>query len=183
MNFAMSAFWYVLPGFESNVNPDVETVKIPVALKRSDIYKPVVDKNGRMEGEFLEVVVFDSGIVNTQSGDFGWSNDNQLWWRDAESGAELITKFILDKPGKYRITAQLTSAVDYGIIQIYLNGIPVGKKINGFYENGVKPFQVKLGTHVLNEGENILSVKIIGSDKRAKPGNMAGIDYLHFEKI
>ncbi len=183
MNFAMSAFWYVLPGFESNVKPDIETVKIPVALKRSDIYKPVVDDEGKIEGEYLEVMTFDSGTAETQSGDFGWSNYNQLWWRNAEPGAELITKFILKEPGKYRITAQLTSAVDYGIIQLYLNGIPVRKKINGFHESGVKPFQVKLGTHVLNEGENILSVKILGSDKRAKPGNMTGIDYLQFEKI
>ena len=48
---------------------------------------------------------------------------------------------------------------------------------------GVKPVQVNLGTHNLSEGENIVSVKILGSDKRAKPGNMAGIDFLEFQKL
>ena len=182
MNFAMTAFWYAKPGFESNVKPDIETVKIPVSLKRSDIYKPVVDENGIIEGEHLEVVTFDSGIVNTQSGDFGWSGESQLWWRNAEIGDEIIAKFILNETGKFKVSVQLTKAVDYAIVQLYLNGIPVGKKLNCFYEKEVIPFEVVLGTQVLSKGENIFSVIILGADEFAKPGNMLGIDYLKFEK-
>ena len=182
MNFAMTAFWYAKPGFQSNVNPDIEMVKKPVALKRTDIYKPIVDETGKIEGEHLEVVSFDSGIVNMQSGDFGWSGESQLWWRNAEIGDELIAKFLLNETGIFSISAQLTKAVDYGIIQLYLNGIPVGNKINCFNETEVTPFEVELGKYVLSEGENIFSVKILGADKLAKPGNMVGIDYLKFEK-
>ncbi len=182
INFAMISFWYVKPGFQINVKPDIEKVKIPVALTRSDIYKPVVNEEGKIEGEFLEVVSCSSGEVGPQSGNFGWSNESQLWWRFGEIGEELFTKYILTETGKYKITAQLTKAVDYGIIQLYINGTPVGKKINAFYESGVKPFSMELGTHVLSEGENIFSIKILDSDKRAKPGNMAGIDFLKFVK-
>jgi len=92
----------------------------------------------------------------------------------------LITKFILNKTGKFKVSANLTKAVDYGIIQISINGIPVGSKFDGFIENGVKPVQVELGTHILSEGENILTIKILGANKNAKPGNMAGIDWLLF---
>jgi hypothetical protein len=183
VNFAMSAFWYARPGFQINVKPDIESVKIPVAIHRTDIYKPVVDETGKMEGEFLEVVSVGSGTASAQSGNFGWSRNSQLWWRNAETGSELITKFILNKTGKFKVAAQLTKAVDYGIIQIYLNGIPVGSKFDGYIETGVKPFQIDLGTQVLSEGENILSIKIIGANKNAKPGNMAGIDWLQFSKI
>lgn len=183
VNYGMSAFWYAKPGFESNIHPDIETVKIPVALKRSDIYKPVVDKNGKMEGEFLEVLTFDSGDVSTQSGNFGWSNDNQLWWINAEPGAEMMAKLILKETAKYRVEAQLTKAVDYGIIQLSLNGIKAGVPFNGYYAEGVIPVRHQLGTFVLSKGENILTVKILGADKRAKPGNMAGIDFLQFEKV
>jgi hypothetical protein len=182
MNFAMTAFWYAKPGFQSNVEPDVETVKIPVSLKRSDIYKPIVNENGIIEGEHLEIMTFDSGTVNTQSGNFGWSGESQLWWRNAEIGDELIAKFILNETGKFKVSAQLTKAVDYAIIQLYLNGIPIGKKLNCFYETDVIPFEANLGNHVLSKGENIFAVKILGSDKFAKPGNMLGIDYLKFEK-
>jgi len=46
MNYAMTSYWYTKPSFTCNIKPDVETVKIPVALKRSDIYPPVVDEDG-----------------------------------------------------------------------------------------------------------------------------------------
>ena len=183
INYAMSAFWYVKPGFQVNVKPDIESVKNPVAMKRSDIYKPVTDETGKMEGEFLDVTYVSSGTVSTQSGDFGWSGESQLWWRNANAGDELITKFILKETGKYKVSAQLTKAVDYGMIQLYLNGIPVGTKFDGFSDNGVRPIQIELGTQMLSEGENIFSVKILGSNKKAEPGNMAGIDYLQFTKM
>ncbi|MCF6332220.1 MAG: DUF2961 domain-containing protein [Draconibacterium sp.] len=157
INYAMTAFWYAKPGFQSNVTPEIESVKIPVALKRSDIYKPVVNKTGKIEGEHLEVITFDSGIVSTQSGNFGWSGESQLWWRNTKMGDELITKFILNETGKFKILAQLTKAGDYGIVQLYLNGIPVGKNLNCFNETGVTPFEVDLGKHVLSERENIFS--------------------------
>lgn len=182
INYAMTAFWYAKPDFQINIEPDIESVQIPVAMKRSDIYKPVVEPDGKIEGENLEVVDATSGEVGVQSGDNGWSGDNQLWWRNADDGAELTTKFIIDETGKYNIDIQLTKAVDYGIIQLYLNGVVLGNKINGFNKNNVIPFNVNLGTHALSEGENILSVKILGSDKNAKPGNMAGIDFVHFQK-
>ena len=47
----------------------------------------------------------------------------------------------------------------------------------------VLPFKVELGDYALSEGENIISVKLLGADVFAKPGNMAGIDYLQFEKV
>ena len=183
INFAMSAFWYAKPGFEVNIKPDIESVKIPVSMHRTDIYKPVVDETGKIEGEFLEVISCNSGTASTQSGNFGWSRDSQLWWRNADTGSELITKFILNQTAKFKISAQLTKAVDYGIIQISINGIQVGSEFDGYIENGVKPFQVELGTHALSEGENILSVKIIGANKNAKPGNMVGIDWLQFTPV
>lgn len=180
MNFAMAAFWYVLPGFKSNVKPEIENVKIPVSLKRTDIFKPIVEENGVIEGEHLDVITFNSGIVSTQSGDFGWSSESQLWWRNGEVGDELITKFILNKTAKYNVSAQLTKAVDYGILQIYLNGVPAGKKFNGYNADSVIPVKIDLGNFVLSEGENIFSIKIIGADNRAKPGKMIGVDCINF---
>jgi hypothetical protein len=183
VNYAMTAFWYARPGTESNVAPNVEMVQNPVAMKRSDIYKPVVNEEGIIEGEHLEVVAFDSGIVNTQSGDFGWSGESQLWWRNGMVGDELFAKFVLTQTGKYKFMAQLTKAVDYGIIQLYLNGQPVSKVINCYNSEEVIPYKVELGQYVLSEGENIISVKILGADVFAKPGNMVGIDYLKFENV
>jgi len=183
VNFAMSAFWYAKPGFQINVKPDIESVKIPVSLKLADLYQPVVDETGKIEGEFLEVMTCNSGTANPQSGNFGWSRGSQLWWRNAETGSELITKFILNKTEKFKVTANLTKAVDYGIIQLFINGIAVGPKFDGYIKTDVKPYQIDLGTQVLSEGDNILTIKILGANKNAQPGNMAGIDWLQFTKL
>ncbi len=51
INFAMSAFWYAKQGFVVNIKPDIESVKIPVAMHRTDIYKPILDETGKIEGE------------------------------------------------------------------------------------------------------------------------------------
>ena len=182
INFASTVFWYAKPGFSVNVEPKPDLVKKPVALKRSDIYPPVVNHEGIIEGEHLEIMSVKNGNISTQSGNFGWSNQNQLWWRFAETGDELYLKFVLNQTGKYKLKAFLTSAVDYGIIQLYVNGMPAGTQFNGFYKGGVISVEHNLGTMVLSEGDNILSIKIVGADKNAKPGNMAGIDYLLFEK-
>lgn len=182
VNYAQSAFWYAKPGFVSNDEPDLETVKIPVALKRTDIYKPEIDSTGKLEGEYLEIVNTPSGEAGPQSGNWGWSNDTQLWWRNATIGDELEMKFVMKEAGNYIVSAQLTKAIDYGIIQLYINGKPAGAKFNGFYETGVIPIKAELGKHALKAGENTLSVKIMGADKNAKPGNMAGIDYIQFSE-
>lgn len=152
-------------------------------MHRTDIYKPVVDETGKIEGEFLEVMTCNSGTASAQSGNFGWSRDSQLWWRHAETGSELISKFILTKTGRFKVSANLTKAVDYGIIQLYINGIAVGPKFDGYMGSGVKAFEVDLGMQVLSEGENILSIKILGANKNAQPGNMAGIDFVTIENV
>ena len=94
INFATTAFWYAMPGFEENVQPMPDLVKLPVAMQRSDIYKPVVNEEGIIEGEHLDVFHVESGTASTQTGDFGWIKESQLWWRNGETGDELITKFL-----------------------------------------------------------------------------------------
>jgi hypothetical protein len=183
INYAMTAYWYAKPGFSINIEPDIKSVKVPVALKRADIYQPAVGADGKIEGENLEVMNVSAGEISIQEGEFGWSGNRQLWWQNGSEGAELTTKFIMNETGRYKVSAQLTKAVDYAIVQLYFNGVACGRPVNGFYKNEVVPFTVDLGTHLFSEGENIFSVKIIGSDKNAKPGNMAGIDFISFQKL
>jgi len=183
VNFAMSSFWYARPGVETNVEPDPEGVQKPVALERSDIYSPKVDEEGQLEGENLEVRSVGSGSANVQKGQLGWSGNGQLWWRDPEVDTRLTTRFILEEGGQYRVRAGLTKAPDYGIVRLFLNDTPVVNSFNGYHAEEVAIEQVSLGSHVLKAGENTLSVKVLGRDDRAKPGNMAGIDVLHFERL
>jgi len=182
INMALTSYWYAMPGFKTNVLPDIESVQIPVVTKRSDIYPPIPDKTGKLEGELLEVVSLDSGSAINQIGKLGWSGDSQLWWRKAGIGDKLTTQFIMNESGKYKITCRLTRADDYGIVKLYINDRPVSKRINCYGNNGVETFDVNLGIQQLHQGKNTLTIKIVDADSRAKPGNMAGIDWVWLVK-
>ncbi|NQU87961.1 MAG: DUF2961 domain-containing protein, partial [Mariniphaga sp.] len=183
VNYAMTSFWYVFSGFESNILPDIDAVMNPVALARTDIYKPIVE-DGKVEGEHLEVILVSNGEVSTQGlSDVGWSGDSQLWWRFGKEDSELYTKFILPEDGKYKVSASLTKAVDYGIVRIELNAITIATNFNGYAPEGVISVKTALGTHVLSKGENIFKIIIQGKDNKAAEGNMFGIDMLEFEKL
>jgi len=183
INYALTSYYYILPDTEINVKPDEEAVARSVPRKKSDVIKPVMDDNGIIEGEFLEVMSVENGLAETQyiTG-WDWSNKGQLWWRNGEPGDKLFTRFLIPETGTYDVTARLSRARDYGIVSFELNATVPGTSFNG-YTNGEEVVEISLGRHVLLEGENILSVTIIGADQRAEPGNMAGIDCLKLTKL
>ncbi len=184
INFAMASFYYVLPGYEINVTPDIESVRRPVALSRSDIYKPEISFEGILEGEWLKVARKDGGQVEIQSAAwYDWSENSQLWWHHAEKGHQLEMKFIIREEGNYEVLVTMTQARDYGIVQPYINGNPAGQPINGYIPSGVLTRTFNLGRHKLKKGQNTLTFKILGKDPKALPGNMAGIDYLKFTSV
>jgi len=179
INMAMTTFYYVMPGFSINVSPDAEAVRRPVARSRSDLYEPRIDDSGHLEGEWLQVAGSDGGTVGIQSAAwYDWSDNSQLWWRHAASGNELRLMFIAEEEGMYHISGTLTQAVDYAIVQLYINDREAGRPFNGYIPEGIKTASIDLGNHPLNAGENVLTLKIMGKDPEAKPGNMVGIDYL-----
>ncbi|MBS0011672.1 MAG: DUF2961 domain-containing protein [Bacteroidales bacterium] len=183
INYSLASYYYVFPGAETNISPDMEAVSKPVPRKKADIVKPVMDDKGIIEGEFLEVMAAESGSAETQYiTSWDWSNKGQLWWRNGEPGDKLFTRFLIPETGMYEVSARLSGARDYGIITFELNANPAGGTYNG-YTDGEQLVEVPLGKHILLEGENILTVIIKGSDQRARPGNMAGIDCLVFKNL
>jgi hypothetical protein len=183
MNYALTTYWYILPPYKLNIVPDPESARRQVATKRSDIIKPVVDANGVIEGEFLDLLSVDGGTVETQYiTQWDWSNKGQIWWYGGEPGNKLNLGFIINDSGIFRVTGRFSKAVDYGIFGIEINGIPLNKTFNGYIPEKVEAVEIDLGNHKLIQGENIISLEIRGKDKKAKPGFMAGIDYLKFTR-
>ncbi|MFP4489583.1 MAG: glycoside hydrolase family 172 protein, partial [Bacteroidales bacterium] len=182
INYALTSYYYIQPAYTVNIGPDTAAVRMPVPRKRSDIIKPVINKGGILEGEHLEVMVAESGTAETQyiTG-WDWSNKGQLWWRNGEAGDKMFTRFIIPETAVYNVKARLSKARDYGILSFEINGNRAGNVFNAYTE-GEEVVEIPLGRHILPEGDNIFTVSIEGSDKRAKPGNMAGIDCLIIEK-
>ena len=99
-----------------------------------------------------------------------WSGEAHLWWVEAKPGDTLELAVPVKEAGTYTLKANFTKAVDYGIVQLYLNGAKLGEPID-FYNNGVVPSGVMdLGTRALPAGEQDLKVEIVGANEKAAKG-------------
>ena len=59
-----------------------------------------------------------------------WSAGRQLWWVVSQPGARLDLELPVKSAGTYALSAAFTKAGDYGIVQLALDGKPLGKPID-----------------------------------------------------
>jgi hypothetical protein len=182
MNYAPATFWYARPGAKWNVEPDPKTAARPVARKRSDVVE-VLHVPGAIEGETLKILEKTGGTAEIQDVDkFRWSGDQQLWWRDGKPGDRLVLEFSVEEAGTYRLQANLTKAVDYGIVQLAVNGQPARETFDRFAP-AVAHDLLDVGRFELKKGPNQLVVEITGAHPKAVKKHMFGLDYLKLEKV
>ncbi|NOZ23302.1 MAG: DUF2961 domain-containing protein [Planctomycetes bacterium] len=177
--YACTAYWYLAPGGVDHYRP------VPVG-ERIGYWEPIPTVKGRVEGEDLRVLVKPSGTASLQGmSGFGpgWSMEAQLWWTGGKPGDMLELGVRVKKAGKYRLKMQLTKAVDYGIVQLSLDGKKLGEPID-LFNNGVIPTGVlDMGVHELTKGLHRLQVKIVGANEKAKKAYMFGIDYVQLDEV
>ena len=110
-----------------------------------------------------------------------WSNDAHLWWIGTKPGDKLDLALPVKKTGKYQLCAQLTKGPDYGIAQLYLDGVKIGGPID-LYSKSVKATGLlALGTHDLAAGDHKLTVEIVGTNEKAIKSYMFGLDYVKLD--
>ncbi len=86
-----------------------------------------------------------------------WSNDAQLWWTGAKPGDRLELALPVAKDGKYQLLAQFTKAVDYGIVQLSLDGEKLGQPIDLYHDGVIPTGELDIGNRQLTAGEHRLS--------------------------
>ncbi len=179
--YAVATYWYALPGGSGNHGPAPDTLKVvnfelPAEVKPRQVA-------GALEGENLDVAAISGGETKIQSGNhFGWSNAKQLWWIDGKPGDTMTLAFDLKQAGKYKLSAELTKAVDYAIVQLSLDGKALGEPVD-LYNDGVIRQVFALGTHELGAGKHQLLVKIEGANAKAVKRHMFGLDYLKLDAV
>ena len=134
------------------------------------------------EDELLANASATSGAFRAQamtSWGGAWSGGSQLFWTTAKADSTLTTTVVLDDFGTYKLYGGFTSAKDYGIIEIYVNGEVVGR-FDG-YNTSVAHKAVELGSVTLNSGANTVSFKVVGKNASAT-NYYVGIDYLKLVK-
>lgn len=174
--YASTVYWYLEAGGSDPY------MAVPVAERANYYVQPVVPKiPGVIEGEALKVLAKTGG--NPQEQDmtgFGgqWSGDAHLWWTDAKPGDRLELALPVETSARYEVSAQLTKARDYGIVQLWLDGKKLGEPIDLYDPNVVPLSGVKLGLHELAAGQHKLAVEITGANAKAVQSYMFGLDYV-----
>jgi hypothetical protein len=133
----------------------------------------------------MEILGKTGGEVNPQDLDgfgSGWSNDCHLWWTRAKPGDKLDLALPVKEAGRYKITARMTKARDYGIVQAYLDGQKVGESIDLYNPDVVPTGVLNWGVHELTVGKHKLTLEILGASDKAVKAYMAGLDYVKLDK-
>ena len=179
--YAASTYWYL--------SADGLDPYRPVPLdQRVGYWIPVesVKMKGAIEGESLKVLSKTGGDPQEQDmtgfGD-SWGNDAHLWWINAKPGDRLDLALPVAESGKYQISAQLTKAPDYGIVQLFLDGEKLGDSLELYHSSVIPTGLLSLNKRTLAAGEHKLSIEIIGANPKAIKNYMAGLDYVKLELV
>ncbi|MBE0536247.1 MAG: DUF2961 domain-containing protein [Phycisphaerae bacterium] len=178
--YAATVWWYQAAGAGDPYGA------VPVEERTGYYVKPQVFKvKGAIEGETMKVLSKSAG--NPRRQDLAahgntWSDEAHLWWTDAKPGDTLELAVPVAEAGTYTLTTQLTKAVDYGIVQLYLDGTKLGEPLDLYNDGVVATGAIDLGKHELSKGEHVLKVEITGANEKAKKAYMFGIDYVKLEQ-
>ncbi len=168
--FDMTAFWYAKPGKWTAPALDLEGLKIIEGPK------PPVPVKGAIEGETMRVVSVSGGKTERQ-GFAGLSSGEQLWWKEGKDGDSLVLEFDSGAAGSRRLSANLCHARDYGVQEVFVNGVSLG--VFDFYNPDLVWKVLDLGKVSLRKGKNELRVVCRASNPKANPpSRMFGLDYM-----
>jgi len=179
--YASIAYWYQAAGQK-------DPYEIVPVSQRKGYWTPieVFKVKGALEGEKLKIRGKTAGNARTQEMyGYGakWSNEAHLWWTDAKPKDTLDLVVPVQKAGTYRLKMQLTKAVDYGIVQLYLDDKKLGEPIDLFNNGVVATGVLDMGIRRLSQGDHTLRVEITGANDKAVKGYMFGLDYIKLEDV
>ncbi len=117
----------------------------------------------------------------TQYGAGVWTDDDHLWWTGAGPGDTMDVTVKVEKAGTYDVSAVLTKAVDYAVVQFRLDGKQLGGPVDLYNDGVVKSPVLPLGAAELSAGDHVLTVEITGANEKAQKGYMVGMDELRLQ--
>ena len=178
VHMAVLAYYYGLPGAEDTFPPIAAEKLVLRPLPEMAVFRVP----GAMEGEKMRIVK-STGAVGTQE----WDDDSggqHLWWHGGQKpGDELLLEFQAPKAGKYQVFGRFLKAVDYGIMQLAVNGKKADGPIDFFHDGVTHTAEIPLGTFELRQGPNQLSAVVVGANPKAQKQYMLGLDYIRLQAV
>jgi hypothetical protein len=138
---------------------------------------------GAIEAEDMTVVSISEGNVGTQQmGGFPadrWSGDAQLFWTGGMPQSRLVLEFKVAEDGTYGIETCFTTAQDYGIVRVALDGDALRDEPLDLFSPDVRTTGVlHHWERELAAGAHQLRIEILGANDAAVPAHYVGFDYL-----
>jgi len=179
--YACTVYWYLAPGGTDPYVPQPLDQRAGYAQAPAPRSIP-----GAVEGERMEVLARTGGNTQTQElggADDKWSEGAHLWWTGGKPGDRLDLALPVAKAGRYKLSAQLTRARDYAIVQLSLDGKKLGEPIDLYNPQVVATGVLDLGAHDLAAGRHTMTLEIVGANEKAVKAYMAGVDYVRLEGV
>jgi hypothetical protein len=110
-----------------------------------------------------------------------WSGDSQVWFRPSAPNAYFELVAPVKEVGTYTLTGYFTKAVDYGQVQVSVDGKNVGPVFDGFNEGVIPSGPVVFGTVDLTAGRHVVRFTVTGKNAKSI-GYMVGVDALSLTK-
>jgi len=176
LTVAAVSYWYARPG--------AAPVDVPLTvddLALSELQRHLPPRlRGAIEGEEMKVLekVGSAGV----QGHTACSGGQHLWWSEgAKPGDRLVLGFPVEEAGRYRVIGGFLEAGDYGIVQCFINGKKAGKPVDLGNDSIAHSGDVDLGVFDLEEGENRLTLEIVGTRNEGPENYKVSLDYLILE--
>ncbi len=136
---------------------------------------------GFFEGELLAASVTVGSVKTQGMSNFKadrWSGNSQLWWTGGKTGSRLTTEFEVVTESKF-LHVVLTKAKNYGIVRMQVDDRTIAEQIDLFSPDVKTTGVLTYDASQLKVGKHSFSLDIVGSNPKAQPSYMVGIDYLH----
>lgn len=136
-----------------------------------------------IEGESLLPAADASAFVSLQRNCCGvtWSGNAQLFVQGGKAGDDALFNLQVPAAGSYEISAVLTQAGDYGIVELKLDGEKLGT-FDGYVPDAVRTAPLSLGVTRLTRGSHALVLAVTGKHP-ASAGYFAGLDVLRLRPL
>lgn len=167
--------------------PDRElTSYFAAALECFDKLGPYsLPQSQKMQGEHFASAKPAAGTAQVQDlaaqNGKSWEGNQHLWWHGAKIGDSLTLKIAVASAGDYEIFANFTKASDYGVFRVQLDGSTLVESLDLFGPEIGMTGAMSLGKKELAVGEHELKFEIVGSNPKAAPKHMLGIDFIDLQ--
>ena len=189
INYAPATFWYMKPGGTATLGRDpiplgdgrVQAMaKEKIVTERNDLMAQEPVTRGRIEGEMLTGSATAGRLVINKGWGTRWSGGEEFLWADGKPDAVARLTFKMKDAGPAEIILGLDFQPQRAKVQIVVNDTVVIKEMDTFAELNTRA-QVDLYGLSLRQGENTITVKILGKNDKSQ-GYGFGIDYIEIWK-